>query len=99
MLDALLAELRAIRQAIEAGQDQWISWAEALRRIGGNQEDAETALRAAVAAGKVETYTVLKSGRERVWSPDLAHVGAVQRQQTEKPRRKSRKSGYRIDRR
>jgi hypothetical protein len=77
----------------------YISWAEALRRIGGNQEDAETALRAAVAAGKVKVYTVLKSRRERVWSPDLAHVGAVQRQQTEKPRRKSRKSGYRIDRR
>jgi hypothetical protein len=95
MLDALLAELRAIRQAIEAGQDQWISWAEALRRIGGNQEDAQRALTAAVVARRVKVYTVLSSGRRRVWSPDLAHVEAVPEKKTRKPR----KSGYRIEKR
>jgi hypothetical protein len=70
----VLAELRAIRRALEGQHEQWVSWAEAIRRIGGNRDDAEQLLLAAIAAGRVKTLTVARSGRRRVWSPDLANV-------------------------
>ena len=60
--------------------EQFIPRSEALRRIGGNQNDAATLLDAAIRDGRVKSITVAGSGRVRVWGPDLGRVG-------EKPRR------------
>ena len=71
--------------------EQFIPRSEALRRIGGNQDDASALLDAAIRDGRVKSITVAGSGRVRVWGPDLGRVG-------EKPIRasKSRKKASRL---
>ncbi len=75
-LDELVSEQRATRRAVEAQCERWIPWSETIRRIGGNAPDAEAALLEAIRDGRIRTYTVLKTGKRRVWSADLAHLVA-----------------------